>query len=278
MHIEIAHSLSTDSFLMTLRNFIARRGIPAEMYSDNGTNFRGADRLLKEELKSIDNDHVVRELATKCISWKFNPPAAPHMGGAWERLIRSVKTILYKISPSHKFIEESLRSALMEVELLVNSRPLTYVSLDIDDQEAITPNNFLLGSSNGAKPFCRLENIDYKMYQRQSEVFANMFWRRFVKEMLPTLTRRGKWCQRVKPVEVGDIVVIVDENAERNSWLKGEVVEVTTAKDGQVRRAKIRTVNGILERPAVKLAVLDIGNGNKYALEPLTGGRIVADN
>ena len=92
----------------------------------------------------------------KDIDWKFNPPAAPHMGGAWERLIRSVKIVLYKICPSQRFTDESLRSALMEVEMTVNSRPLTFVSLEHVDHEAITPNHFLLGSSNRAKPFAIL--------------------------------------------------------------------------------------------------------------------------
>lgn len=182
------------------------------------------------------------------------------MGGAWERLVRSIKTILYKISPAQKFTDESLRSALMEVELIVNSRPLTYVSLEAEDQEAITPNHFHLGSSNGAKPFCSLENIDCRMCLRQSEMFANMFWRRFVKEMLPTLTPRGKWSQRSKPIEVDDLVLVVDENTERNTWQRGKVLEVTKAKDGQVRRAKIKTMSGTIERPAVKLAILDVGN------------------
>lgn len=134
----------------------------------------------------------------------------------------------------------------MEVELIVNSRPLT--------------NHFLLGSSNGTKPFCSPDHIDYRMCLRQSEMFANMFWRRFVKEMLPTLTRRGKWTQPCKAIEVGDIVLIVDENADRNTWQRGKVVEVTKANDGQVRRAKLKTISGFIERPAVKLAVLDVGN------------------
>lgn len=144
--------------------------------------------------------------------------------------------------------------------MVVNSRPLTYVSLETEDQEAITPNHFLLGSSNGAKPFSSPENIDHRMCLRQSEVFANLFWRRFVKEMLPTLTRHSKWTQRIKPIKEDDIVLVVDENAERNSWVKGRVIEVTKAKDGQVRKAKIKTKNGIMERPAVKLAVLDVSN------------------
>ncbi|XP_053969225.1 uncharacterized protein LOC128870597 [Anastrepha ludens] len=278
IHIEIAHSLSTDSCLMCLRNFIARRGCPVEIYSDNGTNFRGADSFLKDELLKLNASIVERELAHKGIAWKFNPPAAPHMGGAWERLIRTTKAVLHKISPSQRFSDESLRSALLEVEMIINSRPLAYLSLDYEDQEPITPNHFLLGSSNGAKPFCKPEEISLKMNLRQSEMFANLFWRRWVREMIPSLTRRSKWFEKVKPISEGDIVLIVDENAERNTWLKGIVVETTMAKDGQVRRAKVKTRQGVLERPAVKLAVLDIGK-DKASSEDSSAyrGDIVAD-
>ncbi|XP_053960590.1 uncharacterized protein LOC128864857 [Anastrepha ludens] len=225
-----------------------------------------------------EQEDLERELAHKGIAWKFNPPAAPHMGGAWERLIRTTKAVLYKISPSQRFSDESLRSALLEVEMIINSRPLTYLSLDYEDQEPITPNHFLLGSSNGAKPFCKPEEISLKMNLRQSEMFANLFWRRWVREMIPSLTRRSKWFEKVKPISEGDIVLIVDENAERNTWLKGIVVETTMAKDGQVRRAKVKTRQGVLERPAVKLAVLDIGK-DKASSEDSSAyrGDIVAD-
>ncbi|XP_070075707.1 uncharacterized protein [Drosophila takahashii] len=177
IHIEIVNSLSTDSCLMGLRNFIARRGLPHEIYSDNGTNFRGADSFL-QEVQFIDESKMHHHLAQLGIEWKFNPPAAPHMGGAWERMVRSIKTVLYKISPHQKFSDESLRTAMLEIELTVNSRPLTFVSLDHDDQEALTPNHFLLGSSNGTKPFCDPERIYYRWCLRQSEQFANHFWTR----------------------------------------------------------------------------------------------------
>ncbi|KAL7742127.1 hypothetical protein ACLKA6_018370 [Drosophila palustris] len=257
--IEIVHSLSTNSCLMGLRRHIARRGTPKEIYSDNGTNFRGTDAFLRENMQ-LDDSEMHQNLMQRGISWYFNPPAAPHMGGAWERLVRSIKTVLYRVVPNQKFTDESLLTAMMEVEMTVNSRPLTFVSLDHEDQEAITPNHLLLGSSNGEKPFCPAEEIDYKWTLRQSEMFANQFWNRWVKEMLPNITRRNKWHQKVKPIAVGDIVLIVDENQRRNTWTKGRVIEVTTAEDGQVRRAKIQTSNGVLTRPAVKLAVLDVGN------------------
>ncbi|XP_068149446.1 uncharacterized protein [Drosophila tropicalis] len=166
-----------------------------------------------------------RELSQQEISWYFNPPSAPHMGGAWERLVRSVKTVLYRITPNQKFSDESLLTAMAEVEMTVNSRPLTYVSLDDEDQEALTPNHLLLGSSNGEKPICDPEQIDYKWSLRQSEMFANLFWKRWVKEMLPNITRRSKWHKKVKPIGVGDIVLIVDENqrvipGQRVEWSK----------------------------------------------------------
>ncbi|XP_046868828.1 uncharacterized protein LOC124461345 [Drosophila willistoni] len=227
--IEIVHSLTTNSCLMGSRRHISRRGTPKEIYSDNGTNFRGTDAFLRDKLQ-LDDAKMHRELSQQEISWYFNPPSAPHMGGAWERLVRSVKTVLYRIAPNQKFSDESLLTAMAEVEMTVNSRPLTYVSLDDEDQEALTPNHLLLGSSNGEKPICDPEQIDYKWSFRQSEMFA--------KEMLPNITRRSKWHKKVKPIGVGDIVLIVDENQRHYTWTKGRVVEVTTAEDGQVRQAK----------------------------------------
>ncbi|XP_046868779.1 uncharacterized protein LOC124461283 [Drosophila willistoni] len=268
--IEIVHSLTTNSCLMGLRRHISRRGIPKEIYSDNGTNFRGTDAFLRDKLQ-LEDAKMHRELSQQEISWYFNPPSAPHMGGAWERLVRSVKTVLYRITPNQKFSDEILLTAMAEVEMTVNSRPLTYVSLDDEDQEALTPNHLLLGSSNGEKPICDPEQIDYKWSLRQSEMFANLFWKHWVKEMLPNITRMSKWHKKVKPIGVGDIVLIVDENQRRNTWTKGRVVEVTTAEDGQVRQAKVQTQLGVLSRPAVKLAVLDVGKNEASSSGSLAG-------
>ncbi|XP_046869379.1 uncharacterized protein LOC124462025 [Drosophila willistoni] len=190
--IEIVHSLTTNSCLMGLRRHISVRGTPKEIYSDNGTNFRGTDAFLRDKLQ-LDDAKMHRELSHQEISWYFNPPSARYMGGAWERLVRSVKTVLYPITRNQKFSDESLLTAMAEMEMTVNCRPLTYVSLDDEDQEALTPNHLLLGSSNGEKPICDPEQIDYKWSFRQSEMFANLFWKRWVKEMLPNITRRSKW-------------------------------------------------------------------------------------
>jgi len=240
VHLEIAHSLDASSCIMCIRNFFNRRGTPREIFTDNGTNFKASEKVICEELPRVVFDEVYRSFDT--IKWSFNPPAAPHMGGAWERLIGSIKRVLSAICPAMKFTSESLQSALWEIEFIINSRPLTFVSLDTNDDEAITPNHLLLGSVSGYKP------------------------KRWVREYVPDLARRGKWYAKQPPLTIGSVVLIVEENLPRNTVL---------AKDQQVRSATIKTAHGILRRPVTKLAVLNVGKieGNPDAGEPsLPGG------
>ncbi|XP_055914028.1 uncharacterized protein LOC129947476 [Eupeodes corollae] len=260
IHLEIAHSLSADSCILALRNFMARRGVPIEIFSDNGTNFHGAERELREALKEVNTEKLMETFTTTDTKWTFIPPGSPHMGGSWERLVRSVKTSLYDIVPTRNPSDELLRSMLIEVENIVNSRPLTYIPIDDESEEALTPNHFLLGSSNGSKPPAVFDS-DTKLLKRNwliSQQYAERFWQRWVREYLPTITRRTKWFTSVKPIEKGDIVLIVDPMSPRNCWPKGRVIQTTISKDGQVRSAFVQTQSGVYEKPAVKLAVLDI--------------------
>ncbi|XP_062715690.1 uncharacterized protein LOC134291669 [Aedes albopictus] len=261
IHIEIAHSLTTDSCILAIRNFVARRGAPLEIVSDRGTNFIGASRELKEALQQINQDKLMEHFVTSDTKWSFNPPASPHFGGAWERLVQSVKKALKHTQLTRTPTDELLRNMLTEIELIVNSRPLTELPLDDELSPALTPNHFLLGSSDGSKPPIAFDDSSHALKHtwRMSQVYANRFWQRWIAEYLPTLTRRTKWFNRVKPVAEGDIVVIVDETLPRNCWPKGRVVRAIRSKDGQVRRAVVQTASGFLERPTVKLAVLDVG-------------------
>ena len=121
IHIEVAQSLDTSSCVMAIRNFIARRGTPREFFSDNGTNFVGAERELREAIKEVDADEFIRIFTTATTTWNFNTPSAPHMGGAWERMVRSIKSVLYKIMPSRLPNDETLRSMMAEVENIINT-------------------------------------------------------------------------------------------------------------------------------------------------------------
>ena len=259
VHMEVARDLTTDAFIMVLQNFIARRGTPLEIYCDNGTNFKGAEAELKKAVHEIDFSKVEIKFSSEPIIWHFNPPASPHMGGAWERLIRSVKTILYKISPQFSFREDTLLNALLECERTINSRPLTYVELETSADEALTPNHFLIGSSNGNKPLGEFsESSGLRKHWRKIQFFADVFWKRWIQEYLPTLTKRTKWFQKQKNLVVNDVVIVVDPNLPRNNWPLGIITEVNKGKDGKVRSAVVKTKDGSYTRPTAKLAILDV--------------------
>ena len=130
---------------MALQRLSARRGSPSVLYSDNGTNFVKANKELKEAVANLNQGEQKGLAATKGIKWIFNPPSAPHMGGSWERLIRSVKialdVVLHEQAPS----EEVLYTVLTEVEHSINSRSITHVTMDPSDREALTLTIFCSG-------------------------------------------------------------------------------------------------------------------------------------
>lgn len=124
VHLEVASSLTTDSFLMAWRRFISRRANPKEMHSDNGTNFRGAESELQRSIKNLDNNIIKSSLAGRHTTWNFIPPGSPHFGGCWERMVRPIKsslsvTLKNRRPPS----DELLHTLLLEAEHVVNSRP-----------------------------------------------------------------------------------------------------------------------------------------------------------
>ena len=173
------------------------------------------------------------------------------MGGAWERLVRSIITILYATMPSRFPNDELLRSTLTEAENIVNS------------------NHFLLGSSSELKAKSLYD--DSAMLLRKcrlsSQQFANHFWKKWIAEYLPSLTCRAKWYDRQTSIQVGNLVIIVDPSHPRNVWLRGTVIETKVASDGQVRSAKVMTKLRVLDRPVTKLAVLEVASRRESGCE-----------
>ncbi|XP_062557120.1 uncharacterized protein LOC134221979 [Armigeres subalbatus] len=276
IHLEIVNSLSTDSCKKAIRRFIARRGSPLEIYSDNGSNFVGASRELMHEIKQISRE-LSSTFTNANTQWRFNPPSAPHMGGCWERMVRAVKSALGSIPTVRKLDEESLATVLAEAESMVNSRPLSFIPLESADSEALTPNHFLLMSSNGVREPERRPMDDSRILRNSWNTVQHTldnFWRRWIVEYLPTITRRTKWFRDVRPIKEGELVFVADENV-RNRWVRGRVIRVIPGKDGVVRRAEVLTSGGILRRPATKLAVLDVdssGDANPKDLATRGGG------
>ncbi|CAG7832898.1 unnamed protein product [Allacma fusca] len=260
IHIELLESLSTDSAILAIRRFISRRGCPSCIYSDNGTNFRGAERELRQAMDELDRNRIKAELTSHKTDWKFIPPRSPHMGGAWERLVRSIKVALKLTLKELHPKEETLRTLLCEAENIVNSRPITHVSVDPNDMEALTPNHFLIHTSSSTPTPGEFSDTDlllrkqWKISQRLSDIF----WQRWVKEYLPTLHKRQKWNIDSPPVKVGDVVIIADDQFPRNTWPKGIVVKVYPGRDGRIRVVDVQTNTGTYRRPSTKIIVLDV--------------------
>ncbi|XP_055591140.1 uncharacterized protein LOC129743191 [Uranotaenia lowii] len=260
IHLEVAATLTSDSCKKAIRRFIARRGAPEEIYTDNGTNFLGVSRELQAEMQKINNE-LSSTFTDTSTQWHFIPPAAPHMGGCWERMVRSVKAALGSIPTERKLDDESLSTVLAEAEHMVNSRPLTFIPLETENDESLTPNHFLLMSSQGVRQGMKKpveQAVAFKRSWDTIQYVLQCFWRRWIVEYLPTITRRTKWFEEVRPIKEGELVVIVDEGV-RNRWIRGKVLKTHLGKDGIARAADLQTNKGILTRPFTKIALLDVG-------------------
>ena len=130
VHLEISHSLDTDSFILALRRFIARTGQVKEIRSDNGTKFVGGEKELRVMIESWNQAAIHQSLLQKGITWIFNPPSASHHGGVWERLIRSTRKIIGGLVKKQNLDDESLQTLMCEAESIINGRPLTTVTND----------------------------------------------------------------------------------------------------------------------------------------------------
>lgn len=230
-----------------------------EFFSDNGTNFVGAS---KEIIKEINED-CSENFTNARTRWNFNPPAAPHMGGVWERLVRSVKEALNELDDGRSLSDEVLETVLAEAENMINSRPLTFVSKENTEPEALTPNHFLLGyPSCGREMLCTPGNEARALrdqYER-SRVLADKLWKRWIKEYLPTINLRPKWHEEKASVQVGTLVYMADED-NRKSWVRGVVDEVVNGADGRIRQVIVRANGKLYRRAVAKIAVPEIGNG-----------------
>ena len=259
VHLEIVADLSTDACLVAIRNFINRRGVPVVMRSDNGTNFVGIPKELKGCNDFLDNNDLISGLSPLGIRWKFNTPSNPSEGGVWERLVQSVKKALYAVLREHSPRLETLHSVLIEAENMVNSRPLTHLAVTPEDPEPLTPNHFLLGCCNSTQTPAAFEPrlMCLRKQWKIAQNLKNGLWHQWVREYLPELTRRTKWCTPSTPLTTGSIVLICETDAPRSQWKRGRIISLRFGADKVARSAEVSTSSGIYKRPVSKLALLE---------------------
>ena len=277
IHIEVLDDLSTDAFMNGLRSFIAIRGRIRLIRCDQGTNFMGARREINSDSPTVDTDSLVKRLAAIDCEFVPNLPAASHMGGVWERQIRTVRSVLTGILDQQTAVRldtTSLRTVMYEAMAIVNSRPLTVEQLDgTDGPLPLTPNHLLTNKTGitAPPPPGNFEKEDLYLGKRWRRVqyLVQLFWTRWRREYLNTLQSRKKWTEEKDCIQVGDIVLLKDENVCRAEWRVGRVTEAFRSSDGLVRGARLLMATtrlseqgkpigkrSYLERPIHKLVVL----------------------
>lgn len=207
VHIEIVSDLTSNAFLAALDRFVARRGIPSDLYSDCGTNYVGAAR----QLKMLFNNTLVQNQVSCHLpcNWHFNPPAAPHFGGLWEAAIKSVKFHLKRVIGSQILTFEEFLTLATRVEGILNTRPLTPSSSDPHDLTALTPGHFLIGHPLGVLPEIEISFVPMNRLTRWELIKQchQVFWKRWSREYLTTLQGRQKWFKKEINLKIGDLVI-----------------------------------------------------------------------
>ena len=252
--------LDTDSCLNAKMRFSAQRGKPSTIISDNGTHFVGAEREFAEYVAAWKKKGIEEHLIQQGIRWKFNRPAAPHFGGLWERLVRSCKKQRMQCWGTYQsLIMDIFSTTMCIVEQTLNARPLTPVSSDVNNLEAMTPNHFLIGNKSICLPylFCAENFADHRKLFRQTQDYANPIWDRCRKEYLPTLNNRQKWRSTAnETLKEGNHLWLIDDSNKSWCYKLGRVTETIEGSDGVIRSARVRTNDGVYKRPVVKLAPL----------------------
>ena len=267
VHFETVNSMDTDSFLLCLRRFIGRRGGVRVIRCDNGTNFVGAKNELERSFREMDVKKIADNLLNKgtdfVITWVHNPPLASNFGGVWERLIRSARAILdgLMLTHGHSLNDESFRTFIVEIEAIINSRPLTTDCLsDPENPQLLSPINLLTMKSKVIlpPPGCfQHEDMYCRRRWRRIQHLSNEFWVKWRKEYLQHLQLRSKWQKKSRNISLGDVVLLKDDHqTHRNDWRMAVVTRCYPSQDGEVRRVTIRYDKSEYDRPVNKLVLL----------------------
>ena len=262
IHLEAVTDYSADTFLAAYRRFSGRRGICEKLYSDCGTNFLGADSTLKQLFSAASQEYkrISQLLASDGTSWQFNPPGAPHFGGKWEAAVKSVKFHLRRTIGDLNLTFEDLNTLLIQIEAVLNSRPLTPLSDDPENLSALTPGHFLIGEPLTTIPEPSLSEIPVSRLDRWQLIQQRLqyFWSRWSTECLQRHLSISKWHHPSNEIKEGSLILITDEKLPPAKWPLAQVTSLHPGHDGLTRVVTLKTATTTLQRPIVKLAPLPV--------------------
>ena len=259
VHLELTPDLDSATFIRALKRFIARRGFPSLLISDNATTFTSRELKSFLLINSIEKSNIL--------------PATPWWGGVYERLVRSVKQPLKKILGKAKLNYEEMETILLEVERIINTRPLTYLYED-DISEPLTPSHLLTGRNISARPIKYIEKEENNAESLSKRIkyihtLINNYWKKFNHNYLAELREHHMYDSKRKTsvenkLKIDDIVVIKEDSIRpRNSWRLGRVDSLITGRDGFIRGANLSTLSNqgsksIWSRPLQKIIPLEV--------------------
>jgi hypothetical protein len=223
VHLEVVDSQNVSDFMLAFRRFVGRRGMPSLLRSDNAKTFLKACQILPLE-------------------WRFNPPLAPWWGGAYERLVRTVKTPLKKVIGRSLLTKVEFETVVIQVEGVVNGRPLTE-SPD-EPRSIITPATLLGHVLTDSTPSEGLNRDQLTRRQRHLDALSRQLRKRFVTEYLVKLAKHAIRVRDRGSLRVGSLAFFVVPGSARSSWPLVRVVEVKPGVDGQVRVLSIQVPGG----------------------------------
>lgn len=266
VHLEAVTGASSEAFISAFSGFAARRGHCAHLYSDNGTNFTGADVEMQKAIATWSKSETLDFIQSKGTEWHFITPAAPFQGGLWEAAVKTMKHHLRRVMGIQKFSYEVLSTLLAEIEACMNSRPICAMSDDPMDQIALTPGHFLIGGpirlpipvQRNEPPKSHLNLWHHMQHSIQD------FWKQWSNDYLHTLQQRKKWRAVQKNVQIGQLAIVKAENFPPTHWALGRITKVHTGKDGLVRSVSIMIGRSELDRPVQKLCILPMDDELEY--------------
>ncbi|XP_065180039.1 uncharacterized protein LOC135810477 [Sycon ciliatum] len=261
VHLEVVMGLTTAQFVNCLKRFIARRGRPDKIISDNAPQFKLAQTYLDQKWKKILTcPELACYLAEHKVTWVFTTEFAPWQGGFYERLVGLVKRAFHKAIGRSRFTYEQFNTITTEVEAMLNTRPLTYVPSESTDG-IITPNHFIAPTRSLGLPD-DIQSDDYMpqrdpvatitSLQKKQQAALDTFWKLWRDDYILALRSRQPINHRLRRSrttgpKIGDMVMIKNDQLPRGMWKMGKIRELhDSAQDGKSRSATVQTTNSIL--------------------------------